>query len=208
MAVAALALVAATVTTGTESKWEVKKGKATIAMVTLLRNGTNARAEWKADAKSAPIVLISGQGTLWIRQSGGDVESKDYRGGIETSIVPGLMKDSERHAKLTLGGGYTATRLSLVNRNVGASEFTIRPKKGAAQRIARLSGDLFGSTSSNASATAGGRGVGGSGLKLKDGGDYDALTKLENRDAEWKTKLDDALAEFQKDGKVGKERSE
>jgi hypothetical protein len=208
MAVAALALLAAAPTPGTESKWEVKKGKATVATVTLLRSGANSRAEWKANAKAAPIVLLSGQGTLWVRQGGGDVESKDYKGGAETSIVPGLMKNGDHDAKLALAGGYTATRLSLTKVSLDPATFTIRPKKGAAQRLARLSGDLFGPTSSSASATAGGRGVGGSGLKLKDGGNYDALTKLEDRDAGWKTKLDGALTEFQKDGKVGKERSE
>ena len=32
--------------------------------------------------------------------------------------------------------------------------------------------------------------------------------KLENRDAAWKEKLSNALAEFQKDGKVGRSRQE
>src|SRR6476469_5285265 len=101
MAVAALGLLAAA-TPGTESKWEVKKGTTTIATVMLLRSGTNTRAEWKTSAKAAPIVLLSGQGTLWVRQSGGDVESKDYKGGVETSLVPGLMKNADHDAKLTL----------------------------------------------------------------------------------------------------------
>lgn len=209
MAVAAAALLVAAAPNGTESKWDVKKGSTTIATVTLLRAGNAARAEWKADAKSAPIVLISGEGTLWIRESGGDVQSKDYKGGVETSVVPGIMKSGEKTAKLTLGGGYVAIRTSIASKNIDASEFTLRPKKTATQRLARLSGDLFGSsTASGASATAGGRGASGSGLKLKDGGDYDELAKLENRDAVWKAKLDAALAEFQKDGKIGKERSE
>ena len=209
IAIAAAALLMAAAPNGTESKWDVKKGSTTVATVTLLRAGSGQRAEWKTSAKAAPIVLIAAEGTLWIRESGGDVQSKDYKGGIETSIVPGIMKSGEKAAKVDLAGGYVATRTSLVSRNIDASEFTVRPKKTATQRLARLSGDLFGSsTTSGASATAGGRGAGGSGLKLKDGGDYDQLTKLENRDAAWKTKLDAALAEFQKDGKVGKERSE
>lgn len=207
-ALAAAALLTAAAPSGTESKWIVKKGTASVATVTLLRNGTNARAEWKKDASSAPIVLISANGTLWIRESGGDVESKDYKGGVETSIVPALTRNAEKESKLTLAGGYVATRSSLASKSIDAAEFTVRPKKNAAQRLARLSGDLFGPTSSKSSATAGGRGASGSGLKLKDGGDYDELAKLENRDSEWKSKLDAALTEFQKDGKVGKERSE
>jgi len=87
-----------------------------------------------------------------------------------------------------------------------AALFTVRPKKAAASRLARLSGDLLGPSDKSVSATAGGRGVGGSGLKFADGGDYNALEKLEARDAGWKATIAAALGEFQKDGKVGKER--
>lgn len=202
MAVAALALLAAG-KPGTESKWEVKKGSSAVATVTLLTSaGGDQRAEWKASASKAPIVFLSTRNVVWVRQSGGDIELKDYKGGAEKTVVPALF------AGKSSIDGYKLTKLSSHSSNADASTFTIRPKKGAAQRLSRLSGDLFGPTSSSASATAGGRGVGGSGLKLKDGGNYDALTKLEERDAGWKTKLDDALTEFQKDGKVGKERSE
>src|SRR2546428_3088619 len=79
-----------------------------------------------------------------------------------------------------------------------------RQKKGPPPRLARLSGDLLGPSDTSVSATAGGRGVGTKGVKLNDGGNYDAVAKLENRDATWHEKLDNALAEFQKDGKVGK----
>ena len=103
-------------------------------------------------------------------------------------------------------GKYTLTRTSLSTSKAAADTFTIRPKKSAGSRLARLSGDLLGSSDSSVSATAGGRGVGHEGMKLADGGDYAAVEKLEKRDAGWRAKLDAALAEFQKDGKVGKER--
>jgi len=132
MAVAGLSLLAAAaVTKGTVSKWEVKKGTTRVATVTLLSNGTSSRAEWKVDADSAPIVLIAAQGTLWIHQHGGDIPSRDYKGGVETSIAPALMKNAEHAAKLTLAEGYTANRLSLAHPIVDAEIFTIRPKKGA-----------------------------------------------------------------------------
>jgi hypothetical protein len=44
------------------------------------------------------------------------------------------------------------------------------------------------------------------GAKFADGGDYDALAKLEARDEQWNAKMDDALATFQKEGKVGEAR--
>lgn len=103
-------------------------------------------------------------------------------------------------------GKYTLTRTSLSSSNAAADAFSIRPKKSAGSRLARLSGDLLGSSDTSVSATAGGRGVGHEGLKLDDGGDYAAVQKLEKRDAAWRAKLDAALAEFQKDGKVGKQR--
>jgi hypothetical protein len=131
VALALLALfAAAAVTKGTESKWEVKKGATKIATVTLLSNARSSRAEWQVDADSAPIVLIAAKGTLWIHQHGGDIESKDYKGGIETSIAPALMKNAEHASKLTLAGGYTANRLSLAHPIIDAEIFTIRPKKG------------------------------------------------------------------------------
>ena len=55
---------------------------------------------------------------------------------------------------------------------------------------------------------AGGRGAGTTGLKFSDGGDYRAVEKVENRDSSWGKQMDDALAEFQKDGKVGKGRNQ
>ena len=106
------------------------------------------------------------------------------------------------------GTKYNLKRLSASASNADASNFTIRPKKGAASRLARLSGDLLGPSDSSVSATAGGRGVGTKGLKLKDGGDYGAVEKLEARDDSWRGKLDSALDEFQKDGKVGKNRGD
>ncbi|HEY8131130.1 MAG TPA: hypothetical protein VII12_04510 [Thermoanaerobaculia bacterium] len=139
------------------------------------------------------------------------VESKDgkpttysYRGSKATYAydAKGPFKIDVKSA----GQTYTLTRTSLASSNADASNFAIRPKKGAASRLARLSGDLLGPSDTTVAATAGGRGVGTKGLKLNDGGDYSAVEKLENRDAAWKEKLESALSEFQKDGKVGKSR--
>ena len=104
------------------------------------------------------------------------------------------------------GRKYTLTRTTFSTSNADASNFTIRPKKSAGSRLARLSGDLLGSSDTSVSATAGTKGAGEKGLKLKDGGDYETLLKLENRDDNWKAKMDSALDEFQKTGKVGKAR--
>jgi hypothetical protein len=105
------------------------------------------------------------------------------------------------------GKKYTLTRISLTASSADASNFTIRPKTSAGSRLARLSGNLLGSSDTSVSGTAGGRGAGTKGLKLKDGGDYSAVEKLENRDTNWRKKnLDSALEEFQKTGKVGKAR--
>jgi hypothetical protein len=142
-----------------------------------------------------------------------DVEWKDgkvavyaYRGvkATYTYDAKGAAKVDVRSA----GQMYTLTRTSLSTSNAGASNFAIRPKKSAASRLARLSGDLLGPSDRSVSATAGGRGVGTKGLKLNDGGNYSAVEKLENRDAGWHDKLGPALSEFQKDGKVGKERTQ
>ena len=106
------------------------------------------------------------------------------------------------------GQKFTLTRTSTSTSSADAATFAIRPKKGAASRLARLSGDLLGPSDTSVSATAGASGAGNKGLKLKDGGDYAAVEKLENRDAAWKKKLDTALTDFQKSGKVGKARED
>ncbi len=132
----------------------------------------------------------------------GKASSYSYRGSKATYThdTKGVNKIEVKSASQT----YTVTRYLLSSSNPDASSFAIRPKKGAASRLARLSGNLLGPSDTSVSATAGGRGVGTKGLKLNDGGDYDAVAKLENRDAAWHERLDRALAAFQKNGKVGK----
>ncbi len=139
-----------------------------------------------------------------VQTKDGHVSSYSFRGAQAT-----YTHDAKGPSKIEIisgGSQYTLTRLSISASNADASNFDVRPKKGAASRLARLSGDLLGSSDTNVSATAGGRGAGTKGLKLKDGGDYAAVAKVENRDAAWKTNLEAALDEFQKDGKIGKAR--
>jgi hypothetical protein len=110
---------------------------------------------------------------------------------------------------IDLGGQkITLKRTSVSSSSADAATFAIRPRKSAASKLARLSGDLLGPSDTSVSATAGGRGAGTTGLKLKDGGDYTAVAKLEKRDAAWKAKLDKALTDFQKTGQVGKARED
>jgi hypothetical protein len=203
-----MAAVAALAGNGTESKWKVTHGTKQVATITLLTSSAGIRAEWSASG--APLVFLRVKGETWVRQTGGDVEFAGYKGGEEKSIVPALMAadpSAEKVLKVNAGTAmYTVTRTSFGPSNADASNFVVRSKKSSSSKIARLSGDLFGSSSSGVSATAGGRGVGNSGMKLKDGGDYDAVAKLENRDTAWKNNLDLALKQFQKSGKVGKER--
>ncbi|HEY0158300.1 MAG TPA: hypothetical protein VGF28_13545 [Thermoanaerobaculia bacterium] len=213
---AVLVLAAVLFNTPTETKWTVTKGGAAAGTVTLLTGKTGVRAEFRATPKSPVVVFLGSGGKVWIRESGGDVELSAYKGGIEKSIVPPLLF-TDAKAKYTNdakgvsqvdANGYVAKRTTLAASTADASNFVVRPKKGAAARLALLSGDLLGPSQSTVSATAGGRGVGTKGLKLADGGDYEAVEALENRDAAWAEKMSDALAEFQKDGKVGKGREQ
>jgi hypothetical protein len=203
-----VAAVAALAGSGTESKWKVTHGTKAVATITLLTSSAGIRAEWSAG--SAPLVFLRVKNETWVRQTGGDVELAGYTGSEEKSIVPALMAvDPSVEKVLKVNAGtttYTVTRTSFGPSNADDSNFVVRSKKGSSSKIAKLSGDLFGSSSSGVSATAGGRGVGNSGMKLKDGGDYDAVATLEKRDSAWKGNLDEALKQFQKSGKVGKER--
>ncbi len=209
-------LLAVLFSTPTESKWIVTKGGTAAGTVTLLTSSSgSARAELRTSPKSPVVVFLAGRdGKVWVRESGGDVELAQYKG--EKSLVPALLltdakakytKDAKGVSQVEMNG-LVAKRTSLATSNADASNFSIRPKKGAASKLARLSGDLLGPSNSKVSATAGGRGVGTKGLKLADGGDYAAVEAIENRDAAWAEKMSDALAEFQKDGNVGKGREQ
>jgi hypothetical protein len=206
----AILAAAALISGNTESKWTATRGKTTVGTVTLLTSNAGKRAEWRTAGKSAITVFLANNGKVWMRESGGDVEMASIKPvAPEHWIVPALLMDSKDSKELEVKAGsdtYTLTRTSLSSSNADASNFTVRPKKGAASRLARLSGDLLGPSDTSVAATAGGRGVGTKGLKLNDGGDYTAVEKLENRDAAWKDKMATALDEFQKDGKVGKSR--
>lgn len=203
--------------TPTESKWTVTKGGASVGNVALLTTGKNSvRAEFRANAKSPVVVFLGGtDGKVWARESGGDVELASFKGGAEKSFLPALLftdakakytKDAKGASQVDVNG-YVLKRISLGTSKADASNFAIRPKKGAASRLASIS-NILGPSSSKVSATAGGRGVGTKGLKLADGGDYAAVESIENRDAAWAEKMSDALAEFQKDGKVGQGREQ
>lgn len=198
----------------TESKWKVTKGTAAAGTVTLLTGATGVRAELRADAKAPAIVFLGKEGKVWVRESGGDVELASYKGGFERTILPALLytdaaakyKKDDKGVVEVQAGGYTLTRTTLGTSKADASNFAVRPKKSASSRLASLGG-LLGPSQSNVSATAGGRGAGTKGMKLADGGDYAAVEAVENRDAKW-TNLDEALAAFQKEGKIGKSRED
>ncbi|MEO8033587.1 MAG: hypothetical protein ABI837_04095 [Acidobacteriota bacterium] len=225
----------------TESKWSVTHGRTKLGAITLLTGAQGTRGEWRSTGQSTTTVFLGGQGKVWQRSTGGDIELATISAtSPENLAVPALLlpftissmekvetKDGKPSAYSYRGaravyhydgkgpltvdvtnadGTYTITRTSVATSHAAADTFAIRPKKAAASRLARLSGDLLGPSDSTVSATAGGRGAGHEGLKLNDGGDYDQVAQLERRDKAWKAKLDDALSEFQKDGKVGKER--
>jgi hypothetical protein len=115
----------------------------------------------------------------------------DAKGPLEINVTSGGVK-------------YVLKRTSQSTSNADASNFAVRPKSGAGSKLSRLSGDLFGPSDTSVSATAGGRGVSGKGMKLNDGGNYDALLAVETRDEKWSAKMEQALDEFQREGKVGK----
>lgn len=199
-----------------ESKWSVTNDGKDAGTVTLLTRADGARAEWRASAKSPVIVYLGDGSKVWVRETGGDVDTATHKGGDHKLFLPALIteqsnakyrRDEKGPVEINVNG-YTLRRTSLSASNADASQFAVRPKAGAAARLARLSGDLLGPSQSTVSATAGGRGVGTKGLKLNDGGDYEAVEALENRDATWSANLDGALEEFHREGKVGKARED
>ena len=224
LAVVLFAATATLLSPGTESKWKVMKGAAQLGTITVLTSSNAARVEWKTTEKAAPEVFIGTGGKSWMRTSGGDVEVSTLKADMPERTVPTALlapfggdsnakveSDAKGATKITVKSGgdtYTLMRTSIASSNADAANFVVRPKKGAASRLARLSGDLLGPSDTSVAATAGGRGVGSKGLHLADGGDYDAVEKLENRDANWQKNLDRVLADFQKNGKVGQNRGE
>lgn len=98
---------------------------------------------------------------------------------------------------------WTLARKSATRSSADASTYEVRQRKGGVGRLARLSDSLLGPADTSVSATAGGRGV-EKGARFKDGGDYDALAKVETTDDEIDAALAKELQTFQQEGKVGR----
>ena len=158
------------------------------------------------DVAQALLVAFGNAASSQTQSKDGKVSTFAYGGAKATYAY-----DDKGASKITIKSGndtYVVTRTSVAPTNAAASNFAVRPRKGAASRLASLSGGLLGPTDTSVAATAGGRGVGTKGLRLADGGDYESVEKIENRDANWAPKLDKALDDFQKSGKVGRARGE
>lgn len=136
-----------------------------------------------------------------VQSSGGKVASYAYG-----STTAAYTHDAKGPASITVTSGgksWTLTRKDAAKAaKLDPIAFEVRPKQGMSSRLARAAGGLLGPSDSSVSATAGGRGV-EKGAKFADGGDYDALEKLETRDEEWQESLPESLEKFQKEGKVG-----
>jgi hypothetical protein len=226
-AAAAYAAAPGVVSPGTQSTFNVTSGGKTLGMMTLLTSTSAARAEWKPSSGGkavATTVYIADGKTVWLRATGGDVDLATFSNNFFQHVAAEALLASGRPASATIRGmkvtytydskgatrieigATTLTRMTMATSNADASNFVVRPKSSSGSRLAALTGSLLGPSDKSVSATAGTRGAGQKGLKLADGGDYGAVEKLENRDANWRAKLDDALAAFQREGKVGKSR--
>lgn len=158
-----------------------------------------------AEKNFVPALLlpftVSGSDKLTFEK--GKAATYAYNSGAATRAT--YQYDAKGVSSSTVTSGqktYLLQRTSIAPGGASATLYEVRPRKGAATKIARLSGDLFGPTDRSVSATAGGRGV-DKGPSFADGGDYDALSKLEARDETWEENLEAALNEFQAEGKVG-----
>jgi hypothetical protein len=154
----------------------------------------------------AQALLVSFGPNTQAQSKDGKVSSFAYAGSKATYAY-----DEKGASKITIKSGdvtYVVTRTAIGPTSASASNFTVRPRQGAASRLAQMSGGLLGPTDTSVAATAGGRGVGTKGLKLSDGGDYDAVEDIEDRDAKWSARLDKELEDFQKSGKVGRSRGD
>lgn len=144
---------------------------------------------------------VSGSDKLTFEK--GKTASYEFNTGAHTRAVYQYDAKGLSAATVTSGGKtFQLQRTSLAPGGSSSALYEVRPRKGAATKIARLSGDLFGPADRSVSATAGGRGV-EKGASFADGGDYNALSLLEARDEIWKKNLEAALTEFQDEGKVG-----
>jgi hypothetical protein len=134
----------------------------------------------------------------------GKVSSYAFKADAAVKAIYKHDSDGPSQVDVTTGGKtYSLSRSTLGKLTVNDPKmFAVRPRKAAPSQIARLAGDLFGPSDPKVSATAGARGV-GRGPGFADGGDYDALVKLEELQQERAARMEQALGEFQNAGKVG-----
>ena len=66
--------------------------KAAVGTITLLTNAKGTRAEWKATGQPATIIFLGGNGKVWVRTPGGDVELATIsNSNIENTVAPALL---------------------------------------------------------------------------------------------------------------------
>jgi hypothetical protein len=143
-----------------------------------------------------------------VELKGGKVVSYTYK-MAGASVKSVYHYDAKGIVSIEVSAGAKTYELKRVSSAKGGSDpalYVVHSKKGAGEKISKLAGNLFGQSDTSVSVSAGTRGAGKEGLKLDDGGDYDALAALEKRDDQWTAKLPAALKEFQKEGNVGQER--
>jgi hypothetical protein len=168
--------------------------------------GDVAFASWKGGATEKAILpalllpIVTSTSDKVALKSG---KVSTYAYGASTATYTFDATGPSSIAVTSGGKSWTVARAASTKpAKLDAMLFEVRPKQGMSGRLARAAGGLLGPSDSSVSATAGGRGV-EKGAKFADGGDYEALEKLEARDEEWQETLPSTLAKFQKEGKVG-----
>jgi len=83
-----------------ETKWNVTSASKPVGTITLLTDGSNARAEWKSSANSPATIYVATSGKIWMKAAGGDVELGTTTGaGVDRMIIPSLLLPATLNAK-------------------------------------------------------------------------------------------------------------
>jgi hypothetical protein len=137
-------------------------------------------------------------------------KASTYSYKLGSSVSAKYTWDAKGPSAITVAAGaksYSVTRTSAQKLAANdASLYAVHPKKGAATQMSKLAGNLFGKSDTSVSATAGPRGAGEKGLKFSDGGNYEAVKAIEDRDEASKQQMQQELLRFQKEGKIGQAR--
>jgi hypothetical protein len=156
----------------------------------------------------APALLLPTVTSSRDRVTSSDAGVATYRYGSQQATYKYEGKNLKSIEVSAGSQNFTVALVSSGKAIANASLFNVEPRTSRARSLGRMAGGLLGSSDQTHQASAGVSGVDPRGVKLADGGDWDALVAAEEDEDRFRAASGSKLRQFQKEGKVGEGRNQ